>query len=177
MVMYAANAGIVSEVERLTAPVADLFPEYHVDAADINEALDHGVASCAVRAYACGLILERALPSSLYTTEFGFASGHGGEFQGENGVYLGMGHAFLQVVVPEFKPVFVDSFTDQTIQTTLLPPDEYDDFMWYPVQEGYERYLEIADIDTEINTTDILYIMALRSPQIAKTLRANSVDR
>lgn len=37
------------------APIPGAMPGYHPDAADINEALDHGVASCAARAFAATL--------------------------------------------------------------------------------------------------------------------------
>lgn len=46
---------LVDQLQEIVRPVASIMPYYYMDAADINGALDHGVANCAARVYAYGL--------------------------------------------------------------------------------------------------------------------------
>lgn len=140
-----------------------LMPEYHPDAADINEAIDHGVASCASRAYAAALLLRHALPNeNLYQIDFGYSPEHGGDYVGENGHYIKMGHAVTRLWVPEKTPVIVETFDDASIEL-VHPNDSHTNFIWNDkpndVHTGYREYLQIADLDPEIHPEEILTTM------------------
>ncbi len=149
------NERILSIVE----PVASIFPEYHPDAADINESLDpeHGVASCAVRAYAGALLLRDAFPNeSLYVIDFGYSPDHGGDFYGVNGKYLKMGHAVTRLWVPEQRPLLVESYSDAGIEV-VSPNDTHSDYVWGELHNGYLEYLSKAGLDdVEVDPAEVL---------------------
>ncbi len=141
----------------IVGPLGHVFPEYHPDAADINEALDHGVASCAVRAYASALLIRDAYPNSrLYNVGFGFDQAHGGDYKGENGTYLKMGHAVTRLWIPELPPLVVESYAD--VKLEVIPQREtHDSFSWHDPDEGYKLYLEQSDVtDVDIDPVEIL---------------------
>lgn len=132
-------------------------PTYHVDALDINESLDYGVASCAVRAFAAGLLIRHQFPNDkLFQVEFGFAAEHGDVYEGKHGRYVQMGHAVTRLWVPEQPPLVVESFTDSKIEVAL-PEDRHEDFTWMELTRGYKRYLEIAGLEeVEVDPDEIL---------------------
>lgn len=140
----------------ITEQVVGIFPEYHPDAADINEALDHGVASCAVRAYASGLLARHAFPNAnILPIDFGWDPKHGGDFRGENGIYTNMGHAVTKVWVPG-RPLIVDSS-----KTGSMDVDDavtsHADYVYHDLNVGYKHYLDIADLDdVEVDPEDVL---------------------
>jgi hypothetical protein len=143
-------------IDGATLTIPMVMPEYHPDAADINEAIDTGVASCAARAYMSALLLRDALPNDrLYGIEFGYAPEHGEDFQGNEGAYIKMGHAVTRLYIPEQRPLIIESYTDGSME--VFPQDRnYDTFIWnINTKEGYEQYLAIADIDTSIRDADI----------------------
>ena len=144
-------------------PLASIFPEYHPDAADINEALDHGVASCAVRAYASALLLRDSFPNeSLYVIDFGFSPEHGGDFHGANGKYLKMGHCVTRLWVPEQTPLIVESYNDGGIEI-VEPNGSHFNFIWDNPNTGYLRYLTLANMDDiEVNSHEILHLLKSR---------------
>lgn len=144
-------------VLKIVEPVAAKMPEYHPDAADINEALDYGIASCAVRAYAGGLLLRHSYPNpNLYVIHFGFAPDHGGEFVGKNGTYVNMGHAVARFWVPEKRPLIIESYTNSSMEV-VPPSDEHEDYSWMDLDEGYKTYLERAGLgDVEVDPEEIL---------------------
>ena len=136
-----------------------LMPGYHPDAADINEAIDHGVASCAARSYAAALFLRHALPNEdLYRIDFGFSPEHGEDYQGENGTYIKMGHAVARLWVPEQTPVIVETFDDASIEL-IHPMDTHDSFIWDSATAGYKDYPERADVETVVEPPEILRTM------------------
>lgn len=136
-----------TRVLEIVSPIADKMPLYHPDAADINEALDYGVASCAVRAYAAGLLLRDAYPNEgLYTINFGFSPEHGGVYKGKNGNYVRMGHAVTRFWVPEQRPLIVESYNDSKMEITAVE-DAHEDFLWWELNEGYKEYLERAGLE------------------------------
>jgi len=136
-----------------------LMPGYHPDAADINEALDHGVASCAARSFAAALLLRQALPNeTLYGIDFGYSPEHGEDYRGVNGHYIKMGHAVTRLWVPEQTPVIVETFDDASIEL-MRPNDSHNSFIWNNPLLGYKEYLEKADIDVEIDQNEILRTM------------------
>lgn len=141
-------------------PIAPKMPGYHPDALDINAALDDGVASCAVRAYAAGLLLRRKFPNAnLYRIDFGFASDHGTDFDGENGTYSKMGHAVVRFWFPEREPVIVESFTDAMLEVTAQS-EVHQGFNWMGLDEGYRAYLDIVGLDeVEVDSEEILTIL------------------
>ena len=144
----------IIEGTMLTIPV--VMPDYHPDAADINEAIDTGTASCAARAYMSALLLRDVLPNErLYGIEFGYAPEHGEDYEGNEGTYIKMGHAVTRLYIPERTPLIVESYTDGSMEA--LPQDlNYRSFIWNSnPQEGYEKYLAIADIDVAIHDDEI----------------------
>ncbi|MCA9332903.1 hypothetical protein KDA00_03445 [Candidatus Saccharibacteria bacterium] len=137
--------------------LGETMPEYHPDAADINESLDHGVASCAVRAYAAGLLLRQEFPNeNLYVINFGFAHDHGCDFVGENGVYDKMGHAVVGFWVPEKPRLVVETYTDSKFE--VIPEnDTHEGFVWMGLTEGYREYLaRVGHDDIEVDPEEIL---------------------
>jgi hypothetical protein len=155
-------------IEVATRPIAVVMPEYHPDAADVNEAIDTGVASCAARAYMGALLIRDALPDKrLYAIEFGFDPHHGEDFKGSEGLYIKMGHAVTRLYIPERRPLILDSFDDGSME--VVPQDlNYDTFIWnMNPKKGYEEYLHIADIDSAIDDEEIVrcfYKQLLSSP-------------
>lgn len=149
------------------SPAAHNFPHYNVDAADINEALDHGIANCAVRAYASGLLLREEYPyEGRYGVQFGFAKEHGEELVGKNGTYLKMGHAVTSLWVPDRDFLVIESFTDTTT-TVTLPTDVHDEFTWMDLDAGYLMYLWKAGLgEVEVNPDEILNVMQKKSAQL-----------
>ena len=150
----------------LAGPVAAVVPEYHVEEADINVALDLGIGNCAVRAYAGGLILRHNYPNpDLYIIEFGFSPEHGGDHLGENGTYTRMGHAATRFTVPGSPPLILESYRDSGIE--VIPPnDAHEGFTWMDLDDGYRAYLEESDcIDVLIEPDDILKNLLRRMPQ------------
>ena len=141
----------------VVSPVAMIFPGYHLDAADINEALDDGVASCASRAFASGILLRDAYPNeNLYEIKFGVAPEHATEYTGKNGDYVGMGHCVVSFCVPGSTPWIVDSYTDSTIEV-VRPSEEHEGYEWAGLEEGYRAYLANAELgDVEVNTDELL---------------------
>jgi hypothetical protein len=147
----------------VVSPMAAILPEYYHDEADINAALDHGVANCAVRAYAGGLLLRDSYPNQdLYVIEFGFAPEHGGEHLGENGLYTRMGHAATRFFVPGNSPMILESYTDSKLEV-VTPSDEHVGYTWMSLDEGYRAYLDLAGHDDiEIDPDDILKLVQKR---------------
>jgi len=147
----------------VVSPVAGILPEYYHDIADINEALDHGVANCAVRAYAGGLLLRNSYPiQDLYVIEFGFAPNHGEEHPGKNGVYTHMGHAAVRFFVPGNLPMVLESYTDSMLEV-VLPSDEHERYTWMGLDEGYRAYLDRVGLDDiEVVPGEILELFLKR---------------
>lgn len=141
----------------LASPVTVILPEYHVEQADINEALGHGVANCAARAYAGGLILRHSYPNQdLYAIEFGFAPEHGGEHLGKNGVHTLMGHAAVRFSVHGSTPMVLESYKNSMLEVVSLS-EEHEGYIWMDLDEGYRTYLERANVgDIEIDPDNIL---------------------
>lgn len=137
-----------------------LMPGYHPDAADINEAIDHGVASCAARSYAAALLLRHALPNdNLYQLDFGYSPEHGENYKGVNGEYIKMGHAVTRLWIPEQTPIIIETFDDASIEL-IHPNDTHAQFLWNNASAGYQDYLLKADLgDIEINPNEILKTM------------------
>ncbi len=136
--------------------IPTLMPGYHPDAADINEALDHGVASCAARSFAAALLLRQALPNeTLYQIDFGYSPEHGDDYRGVNGHYIKMGHAVTRLWVPEQTPVIVETYDDASVEL-IRPNDSHNSFIWNSSLIGYEEYLQKADIDVEIDQSELL---------------------
>lgn len=153
-------------IAEVVEPIAYMFPEYHPDAADINEALDHGVASCAVRAYAGTLLLREAFPNkNLYSIDFGYSVEHGGDFHGTNGTYLKMGHAVARLWVPSMSPVIIESYSDSGLEV-VEPNNTHDDFVWREPDEGYLAYLALAQLDDiEVDSQEILKLLKANTQQ------------
>ena len=145
-------------IEGTTRTIPVIMPDYHPDAADINEAIDTGVASCAARAYMSALLLRSTLPNeNLYGIEFGFAPEHGEDYVGEEGTYIKMGHAIARLYIPERRPLIIESFTDGSLEVISNDLD-YQSFVWNANPKvGYEQYLEIADIDSAIHDDEIVH--------------------
>ena len=146
-----------NRVFEIVEPLVDIFPEYHPDAADINESLDYGVASCAVRAYASALLLNEIFPNkNLYDIQYGYSPEHGGEYQGNNGTYLKMGHAVVRLWIPGSQPLVVESYNNSAIEV-VYPNETHGDYIWGDAQANYESYLEIAgQDDIEIRPKELL---------------------
>src|SRR3990167_10320562 len=141
----------------LAIPIAPILPDYYIEEADINAALDHGVANCAVRAYAGGLILRHSYPTpDLYVVEFGFAPEHGGGHIGETGTYTHMGHAAVRFSVRGSDPMILESYRDSALVVSL-PSDQHEGYTWMGLDDGYRAYLDRVDSsDIEIDPDDIL---------------------
>ncbi len=138
-----------------TIPV--VMPKYHPDAADINEAIDNGIASCAARSYMGALLVRRALPNeNLYFIDFGFDPEHGSDYVGKEGTYLKMGHAVTRFYVPEKPTLIIESYDDGSMEIKKQNSD-YDSFIWSAdPYEGYCNYLEKACLEVEVINDDIL---------------------
>ena len=151
--------GLKAAIGELIAPVAPIFPSYHPDAADINEALDPlqgNVASCAVRAYAAGLLIRAAYPNpNLYQVEFGIDPEHGGTYQGSNGNYPLMGHAVSRLWSIERCRIVVETDNRGRIEV-VSQDDRHDAYDWLQLDEGYQEYLRRASIETHINPKEVL---------------------
>lgn len=147
--------------------VTRIFPEYHPDAADINEALDHGVASCAVRAYATGVLARHKFPNpDLYPIDFGWDPAHGGEFRGENGIYTNMGHAVLKVWAPG-QPLVIDSNKDAGMDVDE-PVTSHMSYVYHDLHKGYRIYLDIADLDDiEFDPENVLELLLNKTKDIS----------
>ncbi len=155
-------------VRRVVDPLRSIFPGYHPDAADINEALDLGVASCAVRAFTAGLLLRQAFPNpTMYGVEYGFDKQHGGEYLGENGSYLLMGHAVVRLTTPAGFTHVVES--DKRGTFAVVSPDEiHDRYAWEGLLEGYQDYLAQADMgEVEIDPAEVLTVVERRLSVLA----------
>jgi len=133
-------------------PLVEVLPRYHPDAADVNEALDDGVASCAA-----GLLLQEAYPNpNLYDIRFGYAAHHAGDYVGEQGTYVRMGHAVASFCVPGSVPLVIESYTDGSIEV-VTPTAEHDSYTWMGLEDGYRTYLAEADLaDVEVDPVEIL---------------------
>lgn len=148
-----------AEVGELIAPIAPIFPTYHPDAADINEALDPlqgHVASCAARSYAAGLLIRETFSNpNLYQVDYGIDPDHGGIYKGNNGSYLLMGHVVTRLWVIERFRLVVE--TDSKGRLDVVPQDDrHDEYEWRPLDEGYREYLRRAGIDTVIDPKEVL---------------------
>jgi len=136
--------------------VVGVLPNYHPDAADINEALDDGVASCAARAYAAGLLLRGAYPNpDLYDIKFGFAPEHGTEYAGREGTYVRMGHAVVRFSVLGYKPMIVETYTDGAVEV-MSPTEVHEGYTWMELDDGYQTYLDKAELDLVIRPRELL---------------------
>jgi len=138
-----------------TIPV--VMPDYHPDAADINEAIDNGTASCAARSYMSALLVRYALPNEkLYFIEFGFDPEHGSDYVGKEGTYLKMGHAVARFYVPEKPTLIIESYDDGSMEIKKQNSD-HDSFIWSAdPYEGYCNYLEKACLDVEVRNDEVL---------------------
>jgi hypothetical protein len=149
-----------------------LMPEYHPDAADINEAIDHGVASCAARAYAAALLLRNVFPdNSLHQIDYGYSPEHGTDFAGLNGYYIKMGHAVTRIWLPKQNPIIVETYDDATIEL-IHPNSSHDSYIWNDASRGYQEYLNKADIDVEIRPNEILTVMYKQLKNKSQKLRS-----
>jgi len=149
------------------SPAAHNFPHYNVDVSDINEALDHGIANCAVRAYANGLLLREAYPSERpFGVQFGFDKTHGDELIGENGKYIKNGHAVVNLWLPDQDFLVVESFTNSEV-TVAFPNEDHDEMIWMNLDAGYLTYLWLAGLgEVEVNPDEILNVMQKKSAQL-----------
>jgi hypothetical protein len=147
----------------VVSPLASVFPDYYHDVADINEALDHGVANCAVRAYAGGLLLRDAYPNpDLYVIQFGIAPEHGTAHIGLNGVYTRMGHAAVRFHVPGNQPVVLESYADSMLEA-VAPSEEHERQTLMGLDEGYRNYLDRAGLDdVEVEPSEVLRVLLKR---------------
>ena len=142
--------------------IPPLMPDYHPDAADIHEALDSGVASCAARSYAAALLLRHSYPNeSLYSIDFGYSPEHGDDFVGTNGSYIKMGHAVTRFWIPEKEPIIFETFDDASIEL-VRPNDSHQNFIWETFTQGYTDYLKKADLDNILDDKEILACMFKR---------------
>jgi len=144
-------------IEAATLAIPDVMPDYHPDAADVNEAIDTGVASCAARAYLSTILLRGVLTNtSLYGIDFGYAPEHGDDYDGHEGTYIKMGHAVGRLYVPEKPPLILESYNDGSLEVVAQDPS-YNSFMWSSdPKTGYREYLTKADLDVELNDNEII---------------------
>ena len=144
-------------IQGATVAIPEIMPEYHPDAADVNEAIDTGIASCAARAYMSALLIRRALPNTnLYGIDFGYASEHGEDYVGTEGTYIKMGHAVTRLYVPERPTLILESYTDGSLEI-ITQDQNYDSFIWNTdPKEGYLEYLTKADLEVEVNDSEIV---------------------
>ena len=145
------------DLQRAIYDISVVMPDYHNDAADINEAIDKGLASCAARSYMGALLVRYALSNeNLYFIEFGFDPEHGSDYVGKEGTYLKMGHAVSRFYVPEKPPQIIESFDDGSMEI-MKQNSDYDSFIWSTdPYEGYCNYLEKACLEVEVINDDIL---------------------
>lgn len=153
------------ELDIICNNIVELFPKYNVDAADINESLDTGVANCAVRAYAASLLLGLAFPNKkLFQIDFGYDTDlHGLTGQGKEGQHIIMGHAVVRVVLSEQRPSYLETYTDGGVEVNSTS-DRFDTFDWYPPDVGYTKYLHEGGYgDVAVNPSDILRVIQLKT--------------
>lgn len=152
-----------TRILEVISPIAQIFPGYNPNAADINESLDHGVAGCAVRAYAAGLMIRQAYPNtSLYRVSFGFAPEHGRDYEGDHGPGVFMGHAVARLWIPERPGYIVESYNNASLEITK-PGQEHDDYEWDQLTPGYRTYLERAGLgEVEVAEFDIMNCLLKR---------------
>lgn len=148
---------LVDQLQEIVRPVASIMPYYYMDAADINGALDHGVANCAARVYAAGLLMRQAFPNkNLYEISFGFSPIHGGLRKGANGQYIEMGHAVTRMWVPEMRSLIIESDNEGRLEV-VFPEDKHDDYLWNTLGKGYINYLRLAGMgEVRVRRKEIL---------------------
>jgi len=160
MIKYTLNKEVQMfdvDLQRAIYDISVVMPDYHPDVADVNEAIDKGLASCAARSYMGALLVRRELQNeNLYFIEFGFDPEHGSDYVGKEGTYLKMGHAVSRFYVPESPTLIIESY-DNGAMEIMKQNSDYDSFIWSadPV-EGYCNYLEKACIEVEVINDDIL---------------------
>lgn len=171
--------------EGVAAEIAELVPNYHADAADINESLDTGWASCASRSYAVASVLRHDFPNpNIYQLSFGYAPEHGEEIVTKSGERaLKMGHTVIGIFLPGERPLVIDSYSDATFEIKPNISDEYAGYsnIWDPsrdVSQTYYEYLVEAGMeDLEIRPDDILrQILSKIRPQDSSPIIARMLD-
>ncbi len=147
------------KILEIVSPVRRVMPDYHPSAADINESLDTGVASCAAWAYGSGLLIRNTFPNELlYPVSFGIDENHGDQMVSltSHEKSITMGHAVVRLWVPEQKPLILETFTDKMFEVVSQGAD-HDRYQWLGLEGGYSEYLNRAGyIGVGIDPADIL---------------------
>lgn len=153
--MKTSVLSIAGCVQKELEPLALLFPDYHVDAANIYEALDTGVASCAVGAYAGYLLLASTMDNGT-AFQLGYASSHGEDHKTDSGRCIFMGHMVGRLWFPGLvEPMIFERDDRPQLLIKTSAGIEFDDYIFGDPYEIYARYLAVAELDDYIDEYEV----------------------
>lgn len=163
----------LNRAEILTYQIERLLPWYHPDAADVNEGLDTGWASCAARAFTIAAALRDSFPDrNVYRLSVGYDPEHGEDMVTSSGEkILKMGHVVAGAFVFNERALIIDSFDDGTYQIQSGVKRAYKEYrhIWdtdKPIEDTYHDYLTEAGMDDiAIDLNDIVQLVLRQAEQ------------